>query len=99
MKGLPAESALARAHGAPLPGDWTNADELLAVLAELAHAQILLTLRINTEKGTRLPEPLTIPRPYVDAEETKPKLASPEEIRRFFGARGRVQYTPKETKT
>lgn len=44
--------------------DWGNAEELLAVLVEQVNLLTLITLRRYTRKGTILPAPLHIKRPW-----------------------------------
>jgi hypothetical protein len=93
VKGLPAESALARALGALQPGDWTVEAELLATLCEVAHGHASMFLVANSKKGTEPPRPLRIPRPSDPAEETGSRHATKDEVRAFFA--GAVRYTPK----
>jgi hypothetical protein len=52
---------------------WPMAQELAAQLLEVAHLHLLAFLKVNSKKGTRLPDPMTVPRPGRD----KPAAAHP----------------------
>jgi hypothetical protein len=43
---------------------WSR--ELQAVTAEMVHALWRVTLQANSKKGSRIPPPLKIPRPWLD---------------------------------
>jgi hypothetical protein len=82
--------------GAPQPGDWTNTDELLAGLLELTHSATVLQMRIHSKEGAAMPKPLVIPRPHRTGEETRRRGSTIGDLKKLFGARGAVAYTPKD---
>lgn len=69
--GLPADSSLIAQDLDPEHRGWGNAEELLALLLETFVA-------VNSKPGGRF----EVPRPYRAA---KPKMATAEEMRSFFG--------------
>jgi hypothetical protein len=76
LHGLPRDSALMRHEHGPT-ADWGNAEELLALVAELVHSSI----RVQAKPGSV--KPLRIPRPY---EQTRPnRQATPAEMAAFLG--------------
>jgi hypothetical protein len=77
----------------PGPGDWDNVTELLAALAETTSAHLAMFYESKKRKGAARLEPLRVPRPHRDGEETARPAASTEDMRAFFGAS--VRYTPK----
>jgi hypothetical protein len=96
MLELPLESRTARELGAEAPGDWTVADELLALAVESIEIANYLFLKVNTKKGTDLPKPMRIPRPGAETGQAK-EQSSTAELGRFFGGPGViVNYTPQE---
>lgn len=84
--GLPPASALARAVW-PEGADWDIRTELLAALVELVDAGNRLFYSANTKRGTRAPDPVTIPRPELpegmERPRKPPRIATPDELRRF----------------
>ena len=82
IKGLPPESALARAV-APDMTDWRNQEELLATLIEVVDMSNRLYIQAHSEPHSKAPEPIEIPRPY-RKQEPPPKPSSPQEVRDFF---------------
>ena len=60
VKNLPAESSTVR----ELNKDWNADRELSAVTVELLHSILRTYVSANSKAGTRLPEPLHIPRPW-----------------------------------
>jgi hypothetical protein len=76
------ETALGRALGAVTPG-WSSTEELLAAIVEQVDLSNRLFVMAHSKKGTRPPTPITITRPGQAIE--KPKLATPDEVRSFFG--------------
>lgn len=62
---------------------WGDTQELLAVLAELVHALIRVTVKANSPRGTQVPQPLHIKRPN---EPAMPSMSIGEMARRM--ARG-----------
>lgn len=48
---------------------WGMSEELLATIAELLHHILRVHLTVHSKKGTKIPAPLTIPRPKWDEEE------------------------------
>lgn len=69
---------------------WDYGEELLAAIVELLDTGNRLFFQAHTKKGTRPPKPIEIRRPW-DPVPDKPKMATSEEIARFFG--GVVKYT------
>lgn len=53
--------------------DWTDEKELLATLCELIDFSNRMFLAANTKKGTKIPEPIKIPRPFKREEEEEKK--------------------------
>lgn len=101
IEGLPLESRTARELGAHKPGEATGAEllalDLAAITAELVSGSNYLFVKAHTKKGTRVPDPLKIPRTWRATEDDGPKRQStPDEVRAFFGARMTVRYSPKE---
>lgn len=97
IAGIPHESALGVALDVYHPG-WSNAEELLALLAELQHDHSRLFIVANSKKGTPVPKPLHINRPRgaaaTDADRGVGKRpATSDELVRWFG--GRARYSGK----
>ncbi|MDF1596942.1 MAG: hypothetical protein P1T08_12760 [Acidimicrobiia bacterium] len=89
--GLPPGAAIYRdvAGTPPDQPPWGYTEELLAVIAELVHENIRVLVKANSKKGTRLPDPLRLPRPW-----TPPRRpATAHDLKLLFG--GRVVYTPR----
>lgn len=62
---------------------WGNAEELIALVAELLHEQTRVLIRLLGGKSSQVPKPLHVPRP---GEETTPTMSIGEMARRM--ARG-----------
>lgn len=60
---------------------WGDSEELLALIAELLHTLIRVTVKANSKPGTRVPEPLHIRRP---GEPEKPAMTMGEMARRML---------------
>jgi len=90
---IPPESSFGLAMGAYRPG-WSNAEELLAIIAELVDQNTRMFVIANSKKGTQAPKPIDIQRPtrVTDAEAKEPKRrqATPAELRAWFGGAVRV---------
>lgn len=97
--GLPLESRTMRELGALKPGEWHNAEELLATLIEVVWEGHRLFFSAHAKKGKKPPAPLKVPRPTRSGEQTPPKEQSTrEELLAAFSAGGViVQYAPKDT--
>jgi hypothetical protein len=67
---------------------WTTEHELAASALEVAHAHMLLFLRVHSKKNARLPEPLVVERPGQRDEEAKPTPMSVVELARLSGKDG-----------
>lgn len=95
--GLPHESAFGLALGAYTPG-WGNAEELLALIAELTHDSNRLFVVANSRKGTAIPKRLELERPPRKGQKKTYRNATSEEIAAMFGL-GAIRYTgpPVET--
>ncbi len=83
--------------------DWSPTAELLALVAEVIDHGNRMFFRANTDKDTAQPQPLKVRRPR-DGELAAmaatpqavtvvehPRMATPEEMSRFFGS---VRYFP-----
>lgn len=101
IDGLPLESRLARAAGAPKPGSWTNVEELLAGAVEVLgdFRNLFVLANSDPRKGRpHLPE-VRVPRPGVDGRKDRKRPATSEELATFLQGRGLVRYTPKTNGT
>lgn len=84
MKALPRESALVRALD-PQGWSWGVSEYLLAAAVEQIDAGNRLFLMANVKKGTRIPEPVEIPRPGAEKQkEEVERMATKAEILAFF---------------
>lgn len=98
---MPKESALARSINPEL-ASWSATEDLLANLIEVTDHGNRLFFQAYSEPGARQPEPLRVRRPgpgelaamaqVAPAEPEAPRMATPAEIKAFFG--GDVRYTP-----
>lgn len=80
VNGLPRESTTARAlHPHP---NWEQTEELLATIAELVDATNRLIMKAWFKGGDA--RPIEIRRPW-KPEEVKPRKATVEEMKAFFG--------------
>lgn len=75
--------ALADAVGAQ---KWRDNEELLAMIAELLHALLVVTIKVHSKKGAQMPKPLRITRPG-QPEPEEPSVSIGQMARRM--ARGR----------
>lgn len=97
VSSLPLTGAVGHALDDPRATGWGNTEELLAALIETVDSGNRLYFRANTKRGTRQPDPITVPRPERKTGETedvsrpRKRQATPEEMRAFFG--GSVRYT------
>lgn len=101
VEGLPIESRLARAAGAPKPGAWTNVEELLAGVVEvLGDFRNLFVMANSDPKKPRphLPD-VRVPRPGDNGRKDRKRPATSEELATFLQGRGLVRYTPKTNGT
>lgn len=57
---------------------WTSEQELLATACELLSTLLIVTIKANSKKGTKVPEPLHIPRPW--DEERKVVTMTPSQF-------------------
>jgi hypothetical protein len=101
VKGLPPDSAVFREANenwawGTAEGQWTTAEELLATLIEVVDQGNRLVIMANTKKGTRVPDPIEIPRPYDRAHR---RLSTIEEQRKFFAGAVVTQREGDETVT
>lgn len=63
---------------------WTA--EVAATTAELVHALWRLTYQANVKRGTTIPEPLKIPRPWLDEARPRRRVSSLGDLaRRMMG--------------
>jgi hypothetical protein len=87
IRGLPVDSALRRAAN-PTGWAWTTDTELLADLVELADTNLKMFLRANTEKGTLIPDPIHVPRPW-ERTDVQPQAEPPDpaKVQQFFAGR------------
>lgn len=103
ISGLPPTgTAIARATGGDIPG-WGNAEELLALIAELLDGGNRMFFSAHTKKGTTAPKPLEVRRPIAHdqadddvelVEAPRKRQATSEEIKAFFGGGGgSIRYT------
>lgn len=84
VSGLPIESATARSYDPERLGvGWRIEHDLMSLVAELVDHSNRLLFAFNTKKGTRVPEPIFIPRPG-----QRRRKASPKELRAFLKERG-----------
>lgn len=81
MGGLPSGGAFHRALD-PHGWNWSNTEELLASLIELADVGNLMYFRAHVPAGTRAPDPVHVRRPWQTVETPKP--ATVEEMKKFF---------------
>lgn len=65
-----------------------HAGECAALAVELLHALFRLTLAAHSRKGTRLPEPLSLPRPW--QAEPSPVKPAPDALAALARVRGRA---------
>jgi len=82
----------------PQMSEWSSELELAAQIADSLEVLNVNFVRVNSPRGTHIPDPRRVPRPgdieLTDAGEPAPKrMSTPAEIRAFFG--GAVRYTPK----
>jgi hypothetical protein len=54
---------------------WGHTEEMLAVLIEMIDGFRLMWLRANTREGTRLPDPVKVPRPGSKKEPAAPTVS------------------------
>jgi hypothetical protein len=81
--GLPIDSASARSYDPERLGiGWRLEHDLLTTIAELVDHSNRLAYGFNTKKGTRIPDPINIPRPGTKREKRK---ATPQEVRALLG--------------
>lgn len=86
MRGIPLEGNVGLALGDPRATGWGNVEELLAILNEQVDAANRMFLAVHSDKGSRPPKPLKIPRPgALGATTAVPSMSPPEEVARFFG--------------
>lgn len=86
--GLPKDSATSRAES-DYP-DWTQETEFLANVIEGVSALTVVFMKAWSEKGARIPDPITVPRPWDRARERRP--ATSQDLRKLFGSR--MRYAP-----
>lgn len=79
VKWLPPDAALWRATGK----DWSTTNELLSILIETLDTFRRMYLQANSKRGTNLPEPLHIPRPW--EREKERKKSSGTSLRELIG--------------
>ncbi len=84
VRALPPDSAIARATDPHAAVGWGNAEELLALLAELVDLGNRTFLSANARPGVRVPEPVQIPRPGESVEVCR--RASPSDVSRLLDA-------------
>lgn len=101
VDGLPLESRLARAVGAPKPGSWTNVEELLAGVVEVLgdFRNLFVMANSDPKKGRPNLPPLRVPRPDADGRKDRKRPATSGELAKFLQGRGLVRYTPKTNGT
>lgn len=93
---LPPTSAVARIHQTAADR-WTQDHELLATLITVVDAASLRLVKLFAKKGTKLPKPVHVDRPY-ETKRPKPMSMSDPRVRAFFGSV--VRYSPpKDTST
>lgn len=97
VAGLPRDSATARALD-PLGGHWHVETELAAQVVD--HLAVLNAnfVKANSKPGASVRTPQPVPRPDIVedaevAEAPRKRMATPQELRAFFG--GSVRYTPR----
>lgn len=96
---LPLESAFGRGvYGAPGPGSWGNAEELLAANVETTHSVVRSIIAgfamFAKAPKPKPPRPLSIPRPGKKSRETEGAV---DRLRGLVGrVKGKVVYTAKE---
>lgn len=87
MSALPKDSATIRAESAH--PDWTQETEFLASAVEGISTLSVIFLKAWSERGTRIPNPVSIPRPW-DRRERRP--ATSKDLAQLFGPR--MRYAP-----
>ncbi len=60
---------------------WSYEREMLAVIAEILHSLLVVTIKANSKKGTQTPPPLHIPRPHEAEREEIPALTMGEYLK------------------
>jgi len=85
IDGLPPGSAMHRALD-PAGSSWGQLEELVATLIEVTDMSNRLYLRVHTNPGTDVGEPIHIPRPW---DEKKP-ATEPEDVAAFFAGSVKV---------
>jgi hypothetical protein len=86
LAGLPPDSSVIRSFEPERLGvGWGFQEELLASLAELVDQTNRLIFATNAKKGTRIPDPIFIPRPGPRPEK---RNATADELMAMFGDQG-----------
>jgi hypothetical protein len=80
--GLPFDGALARSLDPHRKGvGWTRTDDFMALIAELIDYNNRQYFAFNVKKGTKIPQPIFIPRPYEPQPE---RDSSPKSVARLM---------------
>jgi hypothetical protein len=79
---LPTESTLIR----KITDNWSFEREMQAATVELLHTVLRTYLSANTKPGTRMPEPLQIPRPGGTQTPKRPRGTSMRELLEIVGS-------------
>lgn len=94
LRNLPPDSASARALD-PNEG-WTQDQELMATVVDMLGVLEHRMLWANTKPNTKLPDPVTFPRPNTrEVKELKRAPSSYDEVRAFFSKKsetGEMRY-------
>ena len=81
VEGLPLDGALARSLDPERTGiGWGRIEDFLALIAELTDHGNRQNFAFNVKKGTRIPDPIFILRPYQKRERSK----DPKDVARVF---------------
>jgi hypothetical protein len=81
VENLPHDSAFIRT----ITHDWTTDRELAAAQIEVTHSLLRAFISANTKPGSRLPDPLQIPRPGGTLTERKPRGTTMRELLKIVG--------------
>lgn len=98
VRGLPRDSATARAEIGPDRFEWTTETELMAIMVDRFAVFQHTWLQAHVKEGTTIPAPVFVPRPGEPAGPGPDgrRTATGAEIAAFVrGAGGRVRYTPR----
>ncbi len=79
---LPQDSAFVKT----LTEDWTTDRELAAAQVEVTHSLLRAFISANSKQGSKLPDPLQIPRPGGTLTKRKPRGTTMRDLIKIVGS-------------